>query len=128
MYVKKGGKQMQNIIFMALQGYMKLRIQWQFNTGNNKSEIYRAISFRMIWAYRAALPALALASIGVYCTQSRHSAMGFLSSRPSWLLPPPHPQASVAPPPLIPGGGHTRLREREWGGANSDEGTNTLVL
>ncbi len=24
---------------------------------------------------------------------------GFLSSRPNWLSPPSHPQASVAPPP-----------------------------
>ncbi len=43
---------------------------------------------------------------------------GFLSSRPSWLSPPPHPQASVAPPPpqlWFRGGGgwgHTCLRER----------------
>jgi hypothetical protein len=30
--------------------------------------------------------------------------------------PPPHKQASVYPPPLlVPGGGHTRLRERGWG-------------
>jgi hypothetical protein len=35
---------------------------------------------------------------------------GFLSSRPNWLPPPPHPQASVAsPPPCFRRGGHTRL-------------------
>ncbi len=39
--------------------------------------------------------------------------LGFLSNRRYWLLPPPHPQASVAPP-LVPGG-HTRLRERRRG-------------
>jgi hypothetical protein len=37
--------------------------------------------------------------------------------------PPPHP--SVAPHPLVPGVG-ARLRERGRGGANSDEGTDTL--
>jgi hypothetical protein len=34
-----------------------------------------------------------------------------LSSRPNWVPQPPHPQGSVAPPPLQ-GGRHTRLRGR----------------
>jgi hypothetical protein len=50
----------------------------------------------------------------------------FLSSRPNWVRPPSHPQASVAPP-LWLRGGHTRLRERGLGGPNSDEGTDALV-
>jgi hypothetical protein len=29
----------------------------------------------------------------------RDIVSGFLSSRPDWLPPPPHPEASVAPPP-----------------------------
>ncbi len=40
--------------------------------------------------------------------------------------PPPRSQASV--PPVVPGGGHTRLRERGRLGPNSDEGTYTVVL
>jgi hypothetical protein len=55
---------------------------------------------------------------------------GFLFCRPKRLPPPrhTHQQASVAPPPGF-GGGHTRLRERgRGGGADSDEGTDNLVL
>jgi hypothetical protein len=37
---------------------------------------------------------------------------GFLSSRPNWIRPPPHPQAGVAP--LWIRGGLTRLREKGW--------------
>ncbi len=36
-------------------------------------------------------------------------------------------QASVSPPPLVPGEGHTRLRGGD-GGPNSDEGTDSDVL
>ncbi len=39
---------------------------------------------------------------------------GFLSSRPNWVSPPPHPQASVATTFWVQGG-HTLLRGREWG-------------
>jgi hypothetical protein len=54
--------------------------------------------------------------------------LGFFSSRRNWDPPPPHPQASV-PSPLVPGEGHTRLRERGWGeDPNSDEGTDTVAL
>ena len=45
------------------------------------------------------------------------SVPGFLYSRPNWVRPPPHPQASVAPPPLWfqkEGMEHTRWRERWW--------------
>ncbi len=53
---------------------------------------------------------------------------GFLSSQPNWLPPPPHPQASVAPL-LVPEGGQHQLGGDEGaGGANSNEGTDTLVL
>ncbi len=42
--------------------------------------------------------------------------------------PPPHLQANVFPPPLVPGEGgiHTRLQDRGWG-ANSDEGTDSML-
>jgi hypothetical protein len=53
-----------------------------------------------------------------------YRAQDFLSSRPNWLSLPPHSQASVAPPSLWIQGG----QEEEEGGANSDEGTDTLVL
>ncbi len=43
---------------------------------------------------------------------------GFLSSRPNWIPPPPHSQASVAPP----------LAWEGVGGPNSDEGMDTLEL
>jgi hypothetical protein len=52
---------------------------------------------------------------------------GFLSSRPNWLPPPPHPQASVAPLPLVQGE-HSHLRIGGGEGANSEEKTGTLVL
>jgi hypothetical protein len=44
---------------------------------------------------------------------------GFLSSRPNWLPPPIHPQASIAfspPPPLVPGGGTHSLAGEGTGG------------
>ncbi len=37
------------------------------------------------------------------------------------LPPPPHPQASVPPPPCFWGEGNTRWRERDWESPNSDE-------
>jgi hypothetical protein len=55
------------------------------------------------------------------------------SSRLNWDPPPLHPQSSESPlqasvlPPFGLGGGHTYLRVR-GGGANSDEGTDTVVL
>jgi hypothetical protein len=53
---------------------------------------------------------------------------GFLSCRPNWF-PRPFNRKRVLLPLWFRGGGHTRLRERGWGGvANSDEGTDTLVL
>jgi hypothetical protein len=54
---------------------------------------------------------------------------GFLSSRPNWLRPPPHPQGSVAPPlPLWSGGAGEHAGGRGGRVANSDEGTDTLLL
>jgi hypothetical protein len=47
---------------------------------------------------------------------------GFLSSRPNWVSPLPHLQASVATSLGSGGGGHTCLRGRRGGAANSDEG------
>jgi hypothetical protein len=41
--------------------------------------------------------------------------LGFFSSSPNCNPPPPHLQASVSPPPLVPGGRHTPLRKRGWG-------------
>ncbi len=52
---------------------------------------------------------------------------GFLSSRPNWFSPPPHPQASVAFP-FDTGGGTHSLTGEGVGGPNSDEGTDTVVL
>ncbi len=48
-----------------------------------------------------------------------------LSLQSSKIAPfrPPHPQASVAPLPLVPGGGTHSLAGEGAGGANSDEGT-----
>jgi hypothetical protein len=43
---------------------------------------------------------------------------GFLFRHPNWLLPPPHPPASVASP-KAPGGAHSLAGEGT--GANSDE-------
>ncbi len=46
---------------------------------------------------------------------------GFLSSRPNWVPTLPHPQESVASPPVCP-------RGEGVGGPNSDDGTDALVL
>ena len=57
----------------------------------------------------------------------RTTVLSFLSSRPNWdPPPPPHPQASVTPPPLVPGGTYSLAREGV--DPNSDEGTDTVVL
>ncbi len=57
---------------------------------------------------------------------------GFLSSRPVWLPLPPHSQTSVASSfgSKVVGGGRGKhsLAGEGAGGANSDEGTGTLVL
>jgi hypothetical protein len=51
-----------------------------------------------------------------------------LSPRPNWdPFTPPHPQASVPLPPLVPEGTHL-LSVEGVGGPNSDEGTDTVVL
>jgi hypothetical protein len=44
--------------------------------------------------------------------------------------PPPHPQASVAPPPFgsVEGGGAHSLGGEGAGGAKSDEGTDIVIL
>jgi hypothetical protein len=39
----------------------------------------------------------------------------------------PAPQASVSPPPLVPGGTHS-LGGEGMGGPNSDDGTDTVVI
>ncbi len=54
--------------------------------------------------------------------------LGFFSSRPNWDSPTPSHGGEFPSPPLVKGEGHTRLRERGWGGPSSDEGTDTLVL
>jgi hypothetical protein len=48
---------------------------------------------------------------------SRHSARLFLQLS-KLGPPPPHPQESVPPHPLVAGEGHTRLWERGWGGGS----------
>ncbi len=62
------------------------------------------------------------------CNHRVGRVLSFFSSRRNWDPPPPHPRASVAPPPLVPGGGEARLRERGWESPNSDEETYTAVL
>jgi hypothetical protein len=62
----------------------------------------------------------------------------FVCSARSWqhwselVLPRPLAPRRVCTPPLVPwdggGGEHTRFREREWEGPNSDEGTDNVVL
>jgi hypothetical protein len=52
---------------------------------------------------------------------------GFLSSRQNWLSPPSH-RKRVLPPPHWFQGGDTLACGRGGGGANSDEGTDALVL
>ncbi len=56
--------------------------------------------------------------------------LGFYFSRPNWDSPAPSPAGEVVPP-LWFRGGHTRLRELEWGGGggpNSDMGSDTVGL
>jgi hypothetical protein len=55
----------------------------------------------------------------VHTLQSRQSARLFLQSSELSVYP---------PPPLVPGGKHTRLREMGWGSPNSDEGTDNVLL
>jgi hypothetical protein len=59
--------------------------------------------------------------------QSRQSIKLFLQSSE---LEPPQTRWRVYPTPLGPGGlgEYTRLRERGWGGPNSDKGTDTVIL
>jgi hypothetical protein len=65
------------------------------------------------------ISALSLVSL-LQCSLYIYSA-SFLSSRPNWLPLPPHP------PHFFQGGTHSLAGEGA-GGANSDEGTDTLVL
>jgi hypothetical protein len=66
--------------------------------------------------------------------QSRQDRVpGFLSSRPNWLPPPPHPQASVAPAFGSRGGGTHSLPGDGGGEPIPTKGqplsvSNTLVL
>ncbi len=58
------------------------------------------------------------------------SPLSFLSSRPNWDPPPPHPQASVyPPPPMWFQGKGTLACGKGWGvGPNFNEGTDNVVL
>ncbi len=62
-----------------------------------------------------------------YRAQSRQSAKRF-SSRWNWDSPTPLAAGECATPPMVRGGGHTRLRLKGWGSPNSNEGTYTVVL
>ncbi len=53
---------------------------------------------------------------------------GLLPSRPNWVPPPTHPQASVAPPPLGSKRGDTLACGGGDGEPNSHEGTDILHL
>ncbi len=62
-------------------------------------------------------------------SQSRQSTKGFFFRRPNWNPPPtPHPQASVSPPPLVPGGGTHSLGVEGVGESQLDEGSDTVVF
>jgi hypothetical protein len=58
--------------------------------------------------------------------QSRRSASFFSSCR-NWDSPTTSPAGEYASPPFR-GEGHSRSREKEWEGPNSDKGTDTVVL
>jgi hypothetical protein len=60
--------------------------------------------------------------------QSRQSARLFLQLSELGFSHPLTAGVCAPPPPLVPGEGHTRLREEGVGGPNSDEGTDTVVL
>ncbi len=62
---------------------------------------------------------------GVFGAQSRHSAIGFFSSRPNWDSPTPSPQASMSLPLWFSGRTYS-LAGEGVGGPNSDEGTDTV--
>ena len=49
--------------------------------------------------------------------------LGFFSSRPNWDSPTPSPAGECVLPSFGTGGDTHSLRERGWGGPNSDEGT-----
>jgi hypothetical protein len=49
--------------------------------------------------------------------------LGVFSGHPNWDPPTSSPSSLFGS-----GGGHTRLRERGWGGPSSDEGAVTVVL
>jgi hypothetical protein len=53
---------------------------------------------------------------------------GFLSGSPNRLPLPPHPQAGVPPPLWFQRGEAHSLSGEGAGGANADEGTDTLAL
>jgi hypothetical protein len=61
------------------------------------------------------------------CNHRAFKVPKFLSSRPNWVPPPPHPQARVAPPLWVQGG-DILLAGKGVGGPNSAEGTDTLVI
>jgi hypothetical protein len=55
--------------------------------------------------------------------------LGYFSSRQKWHFSTPSPTGECVPPSFGSGREvHTRLRERAWGGPNSDEGTDPVVL
>jgi hypothetical protein len=69
---------------------------------------------------KSKLGPLFMCSFGTYDTEAHvevrnchrvYRVPGFLSSLQNWLPPPPHPPASVAPPPLVPGGTHSLAGE-----------------
>ncbi len=68
-------------------------------------------------------------NVGYYRYEHRVGrVLSFSSSRWNWESPNPSPAREYAPPPVVPGEGHTRWQERGWESPNSDEGTYTVVL
>ena len=64
-----------------------------------------------------------------YARQYEDRMPGFFSSCPNWVHLTPSPAREFCSFLLwVQWGRQTRLRGRGWGGPNSEEGTNTLVL
>jgi hypothetical protein len=93
-----------------------------FRLSKDLEEVGRQAGVTTVFTIWNALAQTEVKSQGIY------RVPGFLSIHPNWLPPLPHPQASVAPPPLVLKWWAHSLAREGWGGANSDEETDTLVL
>jgi hypothetical protein len=84
-----------------------------------------ALSLVKGWVWKSSSACLLYHTVGHRVDR----VLSAFSSRANWDFPTPHIHAGeYVSPPLVPEGGHTRLRERGWARPNSDEGTDTVVL